>query len=258
MKNNVIVILLVVFIGLVSGIGLLLGIGNVVNMAVVPIGAQVQHITSAQQTLHAQVQELAAKIKDLEERGVNPQAAAPSMPPSEDYNKVYDIPVGNTPIIGKKDAPHTIVEFTDLQCPFCNRFHPPIKEVLAQYPDDVNLVIKNYPLPFHPNARPAAKVALAAAAQGKYEEMITVLLENGADVSEEKLKEYSTKIGINADQLIADLKNNDAAYEAQIQADEQIAGQVDVRGTPTFFLDGKKSDNRSPEEWKRAIEALKK
>jgi protein-disulfide isomerase len=161
-------------------------------------------------------------------------------------------------IIGKAEAPHTIVKFTDLQCPFCHRFYPPVKELLSQYPNDVKLVIKHFPLGFHPNARPAAKVALAANAQGKYEGMIDLLLENGADASEAKLREYSQTLGINADQLIKDLRDNDAAYEAIISADEALAGQVDVRGTPTFFLDGKKTDARSPEQWKSAIEDLKK
>ena len=99
---------------------------------------------------------------------VRAQAQQPQMPPQEDFSKAYDIPLDHSFVRGKKDAPVTIVEFVDFQCPFCARFHPPIEETLKAYPDQVSYVVKNFPLAFHPQARPAAKAALAAGEQGKY------------------------------------------------------------------------------------------
>src|SRR5262249_8209085 len=133
----------------------------------------------------AQLAAIENKLNTLQAR-----PAVPSMPqpPAEDFNKVYTIDIGQSPIDGKKDAPVTIVEFSDFQCPFCARFWPPVKDVLKAYPDKVKLVIKNFPLSFHPNARPAAKLALAANEQGKYYEMVDLLLQNGGDVSEGKVK----------------------------------------------------------------------
>ena len=72
----------------------------------------------------------------------------------EDYTKVYDIDIGNSAVIGPKDAPVTIVEFVDFQCPYCARFHPLVLEAIKAYPDKVKAVIKNFPLPFHKEALP--------------------------------------------------------------------------------------------------------
>ena len=89
-----------------------------------------------------------------------------------------------------------MVEFSDFQCPFCARFYSVVKDVLAAYPDKVRVIVKNFPLPFHPNARPAAKLAMAANEQGKFQGMMESLLANGGDVSDAKIKEYAKKLGV--------------------------------------------------------------
>ena len=157
---------------------------------------------------------------------------------------------------GKKNAPVTIVQFTDLQCPFCARFYPPVKEVLKAYPDKVRFIVKNFPLNFHPNALPAAKLALAAHEQGKYFQMLELLLQNGADVSEEKVKTYAKELKLNYDQLTGDLKAKDADYQKRIDADVALAGQSDVMGTPTFFINGKKTMARDFNSYKQEIDKI--
>jgi len=200
--------------------------------------------------------------KDLAERpqqpAVQPQQPEPQQPPAEDMNKVYDIPVADSHVLGKPDAKITIVEFSDFQCPFCGRFHPLVGEAQKAFPNDVKVIIKNFPLGFHPNARPAAKVALAAGLQGKYFEMADLLLANGNDLSEAKYKELAGKVGINVDRFMKDLKDKDAEFEKKIEADIALGGQVDVRGTPTYFLNGKKTTARTSEQWKSEIDALLK
>jgi protein-disulfide isomerase len=143
-----------------------------------------------------------------------------------------------------------------LQCPFCARFYPPLKEVLAAYPDKVRVVLKNFPLSFHPNARPAAKVALAANEQGKYYEMADLLMQNGADVSEDKVKDYAKQLNLNYNKLMSDLKNNEAAYEKRIADDSALGQQVDVQGTPTFFINGKKTNARDFNSYKTEIDQI--
>ena len=187
-----------------------------------------------------------------------PQPAAPqaAQPPSEDMNKVYDIPVEHSYVNGPKNAPITIVEFTDFQCPFCARFHGTTKEVLKAYPKEVKYILKNFPLSFHPNAKPAAKAALAAGEQGKYYEMADMLLENNTALSEDNFKEYAKKIGLNVDRFMKDLKEKDAQWESIFQKDMALGGQVAVQGTPTFFLNGKKTNARDISGWKAQIDAL--
>jgi len=125
------------------------------------------------------------------------------------------------------------------------------------YPNDVKLVIKNFPLPFHPNARPAAKAALAAGEQGKYFEMADALIANQQTLSEAKYLELAKQLGLNVKQFEKDLKEKDAKFEAVIAADMQLVDEVDVRGTPTFFINGKKTMARDVESFKAEIEKAK-
>ena len=261
MKNNVIIVLLVVLIAVLFGAGLLSGVGNAVQVALMPLVEKAEAVVAQQNDIGRKLDAINVRLAALEKR---PSYAPPSppaggtgrQPPSEDLNKVYTIPVGNSVVVGKKDVPVTIVQFVDLQCPFCNRFYPPVKEALKAYPDKVNFIIKNFPLGFHPNARPAAKVAMAAHEQGKYIEMVELLLANGANVSADKMKEYAKQLGLNEQKLTDDLKNNDARYEAQIKADMDLGAQVDVRGTPTFYINGKKTTARDFNGFKAKIDAL--
>jgi len=178
--------------------------------------------------------------------------------PQEDYNKVYKLDVSHSPVTGNPAAPITIVEFVDIQCPYSSRFHPVVDEVLAAYPDKVNFVMKNFPLQFHSQARPAAKAAFAAGEQGKYYEMIKLLLENNRGLTEDKFKELAGQLGLNVDKFMNDFKQKDAQYEEWIQQDIVLGTQSDVRGTPTFFLGGRKTTARDLSSFKTQIEALLK
>ncbi len=275
--NNIFTVIISVLIGIVAGISLLLGINSTVMNANMPMYVQIKELTTHSAELQKKIdvikEQVAAQdnlLKSLVTKGdkliqlsqqrpvaaPTPSPVAAQQPPEEDMDKVYTIPDGGSPIIGKKNAPVTIVMFSDLQCPFCNRFYPPVRDVLKAYPDKVRLIIKHFPLPFHPNARPAAKLTLAANEQGKFKEVMELLLENGADVSEAKVKEYATKAGLNHTRLVNDLKNNDAKYEAQLEEDAKLINSSDVRGTPTFFINGKKAQVRDLDGYKAIIDKL--
>ena len=129
---------------------------------------QVGNLLQKQQNFETRLVALETKIKSLEDAVKQAKGSGGNNrqgPPPEDLSKVYDIEVAHTPIKGKKNAPITIVEFADFQCPFCARFHPPVMEVLNAYPNKVNYMVKNFPLSFHPQAKPAAKAAFAAGEQ---------------------------------------------------------------------------------------------
>jgi protein-disulfide isomerase len=118
--------------------------------------------------------------------------------------------------------------------------------------------LKNYPLQFHPNARPAAKAALAAGLQGKYYEMVSLIMENAADLSDAKYKECATKLGLNVDRFMKNLKEKDAAFDKKLDDDMALGNSSDVRGTPTYFLNGKKNMSRDLAGWKAAIDGILK
>lgn len=177
-------------------------------------------------------------------------------PPAEDFGKEYKIDTGSSPVKGKKEAKVTIIEFSDFQCPFSKRFHAVIADVLNVFPNDVNFVFKNFPLSMHPQARSAAKASLAAGQQGKYWEMVDLLFKNSHELSEDKYKQLAGQLGIDADKFMKDYKQKDAEWEKLIKEDMAIADSVDVRGTPTFFVNGKKTMARDLESFKSEINLI--
>ena len=185
-----------------------------------------------------------------------PQAAQRQGPPPVDMNKVHSIPAAHTPVIGAKNAKVTITAFMDLECPFCARFHPPVEQALDAFPGKVNFLAKNFPLSFHANAKPAAKAALAAAEQGKYREMLKGLLDNGRNLNDATYEKIATDIGLNVKKFKEDLKKNDAKYDGWIQKDMQLGGQVGVRGTPSFYINGKVTNARDFNSLKAEIEKI--
>jgi len=270
-KNNVIVILLVVLIGVVSGAGLIIGVNNAVGVALSPLNAKLAEISMRQKNIEEklssqgsggavssdiqnELMQIQNKINTIS-ANAQPQQN-PQQPPPEDMNKVYNIPQGVSSVLGSANAPVTITEFSDFQCPFCSRFYSAVKDVLGAYPGKVRVIIKNYPLPFHSNARPAAKLAMAANEQGKFQGMMESLLTNGGDVSDAKIREYAKNLGLDYDKLMADYKNKDAQWEKQIQDDMQLGASVDVRGTPTFYLNGRKTNARDLASFKTQIDAI--
>lgn len=149
-----------------------------------------------------------------------------------------DVPVGASPVKGNPKAKITIVEFSDFECPYCSRGNQTVQQVLKAYPNDVKISFKNLPLPFHEQAGPAAKAALAAGKQGKFWEFHDELF-----ASQDKLKlgqsfyeETAKKLGLNVDQWRKDMDSADVA--AALKADSELASKLGVRGTPGFFLNG--------------------
>jgi len=215
-------------------------------------------LSRKQNEMEARIIALETKLTSLQNsvKKIGSNGNVRKTPPPEDYSTVYDISVDHSYIRGNKSAPITIVEFVDFQCPFCARFHPPVNEALKAYPDQVNYMVKNFPLNFHPEARPAAKVAFAAGEQGKYWEMVDALLENGRELGEAKYNELAKELGLNVKKFIDDYKNKDELWENYIQKDIDLASQVGVRGTPTFYINGKKTNARDLNSFKKEIDLI--
>ena len=130
--------------------------------------------------------------------------------------------------------------------------------MLKAYPNDVNFVYKEFPLPatMHPNAMPAAKAAVAAGKQGKFWEMHDIMFQNNRALTFDNLKDYAGKIGLD----VARWEKDFNAPEVQAQIDKEMAEgrSADVSGTPTFFVNGKRVMNRSFDGFKDMIDASMK
>lgn len=136
---------------------------------------------------------------------------------------------------GPADAPVTIIEFSDYQCPFCRRAEPTMKEVLARYPEQVRFVYRHFPLDMHPRARPAAEASLCAAEQGRFWEFHDKLF-SGSGYDESDFERYAVEIGIDP----AKWKEcRDAGRtKPKIDADLAAGQAAGVTGTPAFFVNG--------------------
>jgi len=278
MEKKIFTLILVVIIGVLVGVGIVSKQGresllhDVLERQNVMLQAQKNLETNISSgkgtgvaTLLQKHNEMEIRIAALEEKITKLQGRIGQKgsdgnvgqgPPSEDFSTVYNIAVDHSYVRGNKNAPVTIVEFVDFQCPFCARFHLPVIEVLKAYPKQVNYILKNFPLDFHPQARPAAKAAFAAGKQGKYWEMVDALLENGSNLSEAKYNELAKNLGLNVKKFLADYKNKDGQWESYIQKDITLASQVNVRGTPTFYINGKKTNARDVNSFKREIDQI--
>ncbi len=144
--------------------------------------------------------------------------------------------LNNAPIKGAKDAPITIVEFSDFQCPFCKRVNPTMDQLLKDYEGKVRVAFRQHPLSFHKQAMPAAKASLAAHEQGKFWEMHDELFEIQRQLTDENILKAAKKIGLDIKKFEKDWKSN--KYDAQIQEDIKFARSNGATGTPAFFVNG--------------------
>ncbi len=144
-------------------------------------------------------------------------------------------------IFGNKNAPITIIEYSDFQCPYCSRGYQTVQQVRKEYGDKVRVVFKHLPLDFHPLAMPAAKYFEALAKQdgAKAEKFHDMVFENQGqlkDKGEGYFKEVAKKVGADMKKLDADLK--DEAIAKKIAKDMEEAKKFNMSGTPGFIING--------------------
>ena len=152
------------------------------------------------------------------------------------FKNPVKIDAGASPIKGPADAKVTIIEFSDFQCPYCSRGRETMEEVLKSYPKDVRVVFKNLPLPFHKQAEPAARAALAAGKQGKFWEMHDAFFTNQKSLADQFYTEQAQKLGLNMEQFKKDMESEE--LKKQVQADAELAKTHGISGTPGFFVNG--------------------
>lgn len=138
---------------------------------------------------------------------------------------------------GGKNAPVTIVEFTDFQCPYCRRAEDVVDQVRTQYGDKVRLVHMDFPLSFHAQAMGAADAARCANEQDKFWQFHDAMFADQSKLAPDDLKATAKKLGLDTNKFDACFAKN--TYEPEINADVAQGRKLDVSGTPTFFVDGR-------------------
>ncbi|MCC3270880.1 DsbA family protein [Arthrobacter gengyunqii] len=151
------------------------------------------------------------------------------------------VPADARAITNPADPQATLVLFTDYQCPYCAMMDPLIQQAKADYGDEVRIVVRNYPLPKHKNAEPSARAVEAAAEQGKLETMAAKVFEHQEDWKNESnvddlFASYAEDLGLDMEQFRYDYSSD--AIKERVARDLQDAQDLEVKGTPTLYLDG--------------------
>jgi len=165
----------------------------------------------------------------------------------------FKVAEAGRPSRGPAGAPVEIVEFSDFQCPFCLRAHPTVTQVLSTYGDRIRFVYRNYPLPNHPNAWPAAEAAACAGEQGKFWEYHDRLFDNQSKLGEADLKQHAAALALDTAKFDACVDSH--KYKSDVDADVAAGEEAGVSGTPAFFINGRQLDGAQPfETFKRVID----
>ncbi|HVQ74467.1 MAG TPA: thioredoxin domain-containing protein [Candidatus Binatia bacterium] len=154
---------------------------------------------------------------------------------------------------GPSGAPVTIVEFSDYECPYCKRTQGVIGQLMDEYPGKIRLVFKDFPLHFHPGARPAAEAARCAGASGRFWEYHDLLFVAQPAFSRTDLLMYARRLDIDQATFAACL--DAGRFRPLVQRDLEEGRALGVRGTPTFFVNGQRLVGAQPiESFREAVD----
>src|ERR1700682_6320899 len=165
-------------------------------------------------------------------------------------------PVGaDDHVAGPDDAPVTLVEYGDYECPYCGMASPIVKRAQQDLGNRIRFIFRNFPLAeSHPHARLAAQAAEAAGAQGKFWEMHDMLFEHQDALEADDLAGYAKSLGLDVPQFARDLETG--TYAKRVRDDFRNGVRSGVNGTPTFFVNGSRYDGSWANE-KAFIHALR-
>lgn len=180
-----------------------------------------------------------------------PQQAAPQAPTPPPVEEVLaNLKVGHLPPEGNENAPVTIIEFSDFECPFCaSFFKDTLPQIRSEYVETgkVKIYFRHQPLPFHPQAKPLAIASECANDQGSFWQMHDKIFENSASVATSNVethKEWALELGLNSAQF------NDCVDSQQhvdlINEDSAAGNEFGATGTPTFFINGRQVIGAQP------------
>jgi protein-disulfide isomerase len=159
------------------------------------------------------------------------------------WGAVLTVPVAEDRdhIQGPAEAPVTLVEYGDYQCPYCGAAYPIIKEVQARMDESLRFVFRNFPISTsHPHAEQAAEAAEAAAAQDRFWEMHDLLYENQSRLGEENLRGYAEELELDVPTFNRELAEH--VHAERVREDFMSGVRSGVNGTPTFYVNGARHD----------------
>ncbi len=167
-----------------------------------------------------------------------------NIPPKNTNTNRITVSSDDDPSIGPDNAPITVIEFSDYQCPYCERAEPTVKQILSKYKDKVKFVYRDFPLGFHPYAQKAAEASECADEQKKFWEYHDILFKNQNALDIESLKKYAKELKLDESKFNKCLDSG--KYASETQKDFEDGQKAGVSGTPTFFINGIKVVGAQP------------
>jgi len=198
-------------------------------------------------------EQTAERFKRVINAALDPRGSAAEVRPAEQIQAVKQLDLSHAPVLGSPDAPVTIIEFSDMQCPFCAAASPTVHELIKMYPGQVKWVFKNFPLDFHEDSPLAHRALLAAGRQGKFWEMHDLVFSDQRNIKRDDLLQKARNLNLDLTSFRADL---DSAQLTQlVAADIKEGAGLRVSGTPTFYINGEEfSGNMSLSKFQAIIE----
>ncbi len=192
-------------------------------------------------------------LKLAVDRALGVETPAPAVREAKSGGQQQDSPVGQAPVRGSPQAPVSVVEFADFQCPFCAKVEGTLSQVLTEYPSGVKLVFKSFPLDFHRDSMLAHRAALAAGEQGKFWEMHDLILAQQRAIKRDDLMGMAKGLGLDMGRFATGLDSD--RLLAMVEADRSEGAHLGVQGTPTFFVEGKELEGAAtPAQFEQMIE----
>ncbi len=149
----------------------------------------------------------------------------------------YDVSEDDDPVLGPEDAPITIIEFSDYECPYCAKWHrETLPQLLEQYGDQIRFIYRDFPGSNHPEAIPAAVAANCAGEQGQYYPYQALLFSGELPLGEEAYQTFASELDLDLEAF--ESCRADESNAGEVTADRDYALQFGVRSTPTFFING--------------------
>ncbi|MBU0618699.1 thioredoxin domain-containing protein [Patescibacteria group bacterium] len=244
MKNKLMPLLIVLLIGAAFAVG--------------SMWTELRYLKSGQQ--NPQMEQNEGQLDGQPSAAGEAEVPEPEILTDEDWQKLITNP---SAVKGNLDAPVTIVEFSEYECPFCKRYvDDTYSQIMADYADQVRYIFRDYPLAFHAHAKAVALAARCAGEQDAYWDYHDVLFAKRDDWAElesvdTRVIDFAQELGLDEDQF-SDCYSSQK-YQQAVDDDFALGQQMGVSGTPTFFINGKKLVGAHPyENFKELIdEALK-
>jgi protein-disulfide isomerase len=180
------------------------------------------------------------------------QAPARGQAPQVDYNTIHEVTLGDAPVQGPENAPITIVEFSDFQCPACARGKDVAIKLMNEYPGRIRMAYKHFPLPIHAEAKAAGCAAIAAQEQGKFWEMRDILFQVQQEFGEGAFTSAAQSIGL--DMALFEETVAGEACMTRVEQDLEEGRAAGVAATPTYLINGIKVTGANYDQMKKVVE----